>query len=209
MEDHDVLSQALAVALGNVEIDAAVATELDAFSVLEQVRHMSPSVTLLDLHLGVHGTSHGRITDLVEAGTRVVVLTASEDRDSVAEALRNGAAAFVQKSEPFDRLVAVIRDVAGGTEMPASHRAEMIDELRAHERERHPLLERFRSLSSRETEVLGQLIAGLTPAEIAETQFVALSTVRSQQKSIYRKLGVNTQLAAVALARRAGWAPSS
>lgn len=42
-------------------------------------------------------------------------------------------------------------------------------------------------------------------AEIARSQYVALSTVRSYVKSVLRKLGVNSQLAAVALARDAGW----
>jgi DNA-binding CsgD family transcriptional regulator len=34
---------------------------------------------------------------------------------------------------------------------------------------------------------------------------VSISTVRSQIKSILQKLGVNSQLAAVAMARQAGW----
>ena len=45
--------------------------------------------------------------------------------------------------------------------------------------------------------------------EIANAAFVSISTVRSQIKAILQKLGVNSQLAAVALARRAGWSLDS
>ncbi len=205
VEDHDVLSQALAVALRNVGIDVIVAADLERETLLAEVTVVRPDVVLLDLHLGVHGTSHGMVADMVSLGSSVIVLTASEDLHSVAEAIREGASTFVHKSEPFDRLVQVIRDVAAGQGMPATHRDELVKELRRHDRQQHPLLERFRNLSAREQSVLEHLVVGRAPVEIAKTQFVAVSTVRSQQKAIYRKLGVNSQLAAVALARRAGW----
>ena len=45
--------------------------------------------------------------------------------------------------------------------------------------------------------------------EIAQAAFVSISTVRSQIKAILQKLGVSSQLAAVALARRADWSLDS
>jgi two-component system nitrate/nitrite response regulator NarL len=41
--------------------------------------------------------------------------------------------------------------------------------------------------------------------EIAASTFVSLATVRSHIRAILQKLGVNSQLAAVAAASRAGW----
>lgn len=207
VEDHDVLSQALAVALRNVGIDVTVAADLEREALLAEIAVVGPDVVLLDLHLGVHGMSHELIADLVSLCCSVIVLTASEDRHSLAEAIREGASTYVHKSEPFDRLVQVIRDVGAGHGMVADNLDELVEELRRHDREQHPLLERFRTLSAREQSVLGLLIAGRNPTEIAESQYVAVSTIRSQQKAIYRKLGVNSQLAAVALARRASWTP--
>jgi DNA-binding CsgD family transcriptional regulator len=52
---------------------------------------------------------------------------------------------------------------------------------------------------------LGELMEGHCAEEIANAAFVSISTVRSQIKAILHKLGVNSQLAAVALARRNGW----
>jgi DNA-binding NarL/FixJ family response regulator len=41
--------------------------------------------------------------------------------------------------------------------------------------------------------------------EVAQEAFVSEATVRTHVKSILAKLGVSSQLAAVALARDAGW----
>lgn len=207
VDDHEVLSQSLAVALRAAGIEATVATDLRREGLLAEVSSDRPDLILLDLDLGAHGSGNDLIEALAGAGAAVVLLTASDDRQAVATALARGAAAYIHKSAPFDRLAATLRDVADGRGMGSTERRELLDELDRRARQLHPLASRFERLTAKEREVLGRLMAGSSPAEIAASQFVAVSTVRSQQKSIYRKLGVNSQLAAVALARRAGWSP--
>ncbi|MGB9113010.1 MAG: helix-turn-helix transcriptional regulator [Acidimicrobiales bacterium] len=68
-------------------------------------------------------------------------------------------------------------------------------------------LEVFEQLSPREQKVLFAIMNGATAQEICKQDFVSLSTVRSQIHSIFSKLGVSTQLAAVILAYRSGWVP--
>lgn len=63
----------------------------------------------------------------------------------------------------------------------------------------------FDRLSARERQVLSALMRGETAGEISRQSFVSLTTVRSQIRSILIKLGVSSQLAAVALAYRSGW----
>ncbi len=65
----------------------------------------------------------------------------------------------------------------------------------------------FRALSPREQAVLAGLLAGDSAETIAHRSYVSLATVRSQIRAVLLKLGVNSQLAAVALAREAGWEP--
>jgi two-component system nitrate/nitrite response regulator NarL len=67
--------------------------------------------------------------------------------------------------------------------------------------------EAFAILTPREQRVLAELMEGHTADQIAKESWVSVSTVRSQIKSILHKLGVNSQLAAVAMAWRAGWRP--
>lgn len=56
--------------------------------------------------------------------------------------------------------------------------------------------------------MLASLVDGLSAEEIAEEHFVALTTIRSQIRGILQKLGVRSQLAAVAMANRACWTPA-
>jgi len=65
-------------------------------------------------------------------------------------------------------------------------------------------IERYSSLSKAEGEVLDMLCDELSVAKIAEARFVAIGTVRTQVQAILRKLGVNSQAQAVALAYREG-----
>ena len=68
-----------------------------------------------------------------------------------------------------------------------------------------PRTQLFDVLTDREQVVLAELMEGHCAEEIANAAFVSISTIRSQIKAILQKLGVNSQLAAVAMARRAGW----
>jgi two-component system nitrate/nitrite response regulator NarL len=81
---------------------------------------------------------------------------------------------------------------------PADERLELEaawQEMRA----RHDdVAERLSRLTPREREVLRLMYAGSSVASIAEMFEVAPATVRSQVKSVLRKLDVNSQLAAVA-----------
>ena len=60
-------------------------------------------------------------------------------------------------------------------------------------------------LTRREREVLDGLVSGLSPAAIAERDFVSVITVRNQVQAILTKLNVHSQLEAVATVHRYGW----
>lgn len=63
-------------------------------------------------------------------------------------------------------------------------------------------------LSSRELAVLGELVSTGSASLIAERQFVSVNTVKSQLRSIYRKLGVSDRASALDAARVQGLVPS-
>ena len=79
-----------------------------------------------------------------------------------------------------------------------------MSELRAHRSQEGERLAPFSRLTVRECEVLQDLIEGKNAERIANDSFVSVATVRSHIKSLLAKLGVNSQLAAVAAAQRAG-----
>lgn len=68
--------------------------------------------------------------------------------------------------------------------------------------------DRLGRLSRREADVLIALTHGQSPQEIADAQYVSITTVRTQLQGIRTKLEVGSLHAAVALAFRAGWVTS-
>jgi DNA-binding NarL/FixJ family response regulator len=124
----------------------------------------------------------------------------------LAACLEAGADGVFDKSRPLDDLVAVLHDAAlGRTVLRPEARDELLGELRRQRSEHEERLAPFRQLTSREEEVLKAICDGLSAEAIAAQQFVSVATVRSHIKSVLNKLGVNSQLAAVALVRRSGW----
>lgn len=161
-----------------------------------------PACILIDAHLH-YGDGGGirLIPQLVSTGAYVVMLTAERRRVVLAECLDSGAAGWISLDADLDEVDSTLRSVVAGRPIISRvQRAELLDLLR---RERsaacaaHAMFER---LTPREVLVLVSLADGLTADEIARENFVSVATVRSQIRAVLQKLGVRSQLAAVAIA---------
>lgn len=206
VDDHELLGQILVEALHGEGIEAEACSGPDADAVNAAVARFAPTIVLLDLDLGQLGHGRDLIPGLIEAGATVVVLTGNRDRIVHAECLAAGAAGVLGKSEPFDRVLGAIGAVARhGTAVSPDDRHALLTELRMKRLEERTRMEPFERLTRREREVLRALANGQRAAEIAERSYVSVETVRSQIRAILVKLNATSQLAAVAMARRAGW----
>lgn len=209
VEDHELLAQSLAFALRADGLEVQQLGVPDPESVLEQAEAFAADLVLLDLELGQGvGSGVSLIEPLRERGARVVMLTGVTDEVRLAECVEAGAVGIVRKSEPFDRLVGIVQDAAAGRPLlEPQQRDELMGALRRHRADEHARLEAFERLTKREAQVLGAIMDGQSAEQIAATWVVSLATVRSQIRAVLQKLQVNSQLAAVALARKAGWTP--
>jgi DNA-binding NarL/FixJ family response regulator len=207
VDDHRVLTQALALALRLEGFeDVAVAEDFTTQGVLDAAEKAKADVVILDLHLGGSASGVALIAPLVAWGAQVLVLTAEQAPHLLAECLEAGAAGLFDKVQPFDHLAHLIRDAAHGrTTLEPESRDRLVAALRQHRARETVRLEGFSRLTARENDVLRLLLDGCTAEEIAVAQSVAMSTVRGHIRLILQKLGVNSQLAAVVLAHRAGW----
>ena len=123
----------------------------------------------------------------------VVVLTASGTEENLLAAIRGGAAGYLLKSEPPERIVEFLRGVGHGEAALSGEVARrLLEEVRAGGSRGVPD-QIAASLSAREVEVLLLLDEHLGTEEIAARLYISEHTVRSHVKSLLRKLGVSSR----------------
>lgn len=142
--------------------------------------------------------------DLV-AGTpaRCVVLTRRPAGPAWGALLAAGTAAVLPADGSLEHMTTVVsRIVEGEPVMDEDRRVELVSAWEEKRAENELLSARVALLSPRERQVLALLSEGCKVVDIATLLGVAETTVRSQIKSIRRKLGVDSQLRAVAMLHR-------
>jgi len=161
-----------------------------------------PDLVLMDLRPFNVESGSTIVRRVQSSGCPVCVIDYAEDGERPSAWLRAGSSAVVCEDEPFDQLFQTITRLIRISPPLAVSQAPPEP---ADARRRGSRLELFSRLTEREQVVLSELLEGHCAEDIANASFVSISTVRSQIKAILQKLGVNSQLAAVAMARRAGW----
>ncbi|MDU7588952.1 MAG: response regulator [Acidovorax sp.] len=206
IDDHTLLRRGL-VALLSQQPDLRVVGEAgDAAEALRLLPTLRPDVILLDNHLpGVRGVD--AIAGLREAsqGSRVLMLTVSEDGQDLAAALRNGAQGYLLKTIDGDLLAQAIRRAARGEPVVSP---EMMGKLVAAFQSQgaptpEPLPEEEEPasvLSPREEDVLREIARGLSNKEIARALDIAETTVKIHVQHILRKLGLSSRVQAAVYA---------
>jgi DNA-binding NarL/FixJ family response regulator len=206
VDDHRLVGESLQAALKIRGFRVDLSDCATGTGVLDEAVRIRPSVVLLDLDLAQAGRGDELISPLVSMGSTVLVLTGTIDPIRTAECLEQGAAGVLSKAGSITEIVDTVRRaMAGEVVTSRAMRARYAAELDQHRREERARLAPLETLSPQERRVLGCIVDGCPAEEIAHHLTVSLNTVRTQIRSILRKLGVNSQLAAVALASQAGW----
>ena len=170
-------------------------------------KNLQPQVVLMDLRMPVLGGVEAtrRIREM-NPDCRVIVLTTFEDDEEVFEALRAGAAGYLLKDVPSEKLMEAIRATARGESfLQPSIAAKVVAEFNRLSGTRPPAgLKLVEPLSQRECEVLRQLAGGKSNKEIAATLHLAEGTVKNHMTNVLGKLGVMDRTQAALKARELG-----
>jgi len=201
-EDHPIFREGIAEALGAAPDFEVVAQAESGEAALEMAYRLQPDMVLLDISMpGMGGIAAAREIAASAPGVRIMMLTVSENHDSLLTALKAGAHGYVLKGVSASELRAITRRVAGGEAyVPPALAAEMLTEL-SHPHPPDSLAE----LTARETDVLKLLAQGLTNREIGEQMHLAEKTIKHHMTSILQKLHVRsrTEAALIAMQHRA------
>ncbi|MCG6989158.1 MAG: response regulator transcription factor [Gemmatimonadetes bacterium] len=163
--------------------------------------HYVPEVIICDVGLpGMSGIELVERLRPIASGTKVVMMTVHEEKEKIHSALTAGASGYLTKPPSADELIGAIRDVMNGGAAMSPRVARKVLEIFA---QQHVSPYNYQ-LTAREQDVLEELVAGKTKKRIARDLSLSVCTVDTHLRSVYAKLHVNTQTAAVAKAFREG-----
>src|SRR5712664_1685549 len=197
-DDHPIVRDGLAKLLSLEEDVVVVGEASDGCEVLDKVQELDPDVLLLDLRMpNLGGLSALQALQQTNKRTRVIVLTASEDKNEFVQAMKLGCSGIVLKQTAPELIVKSIRKVHGGEIWLDSHTtAAVMRQFAApgdviggngKTRERSPL-------SQREREIVQLVAQGYKNKEMAEKMFISEQTVKNHLHNIFDKLGVSDRL---------------
>jgi len=195
VDDHPLTREALASLLtaNDFEVVAQAAGGAEAIELAAALR---PDLVVLDLTMpdmsGLEALP--RLRDAVPRA-EIVVLTASEDDANLMGAIRGGAAGYLLKSEPPERIVAFLRGVSDGdVALSGAVARRLLEQVREGGHRADAVPESIAAaLSARELEVLLLLDQHLGTEEIAQRLIISEHTVRSHVKNLLAKLGVSSR----------------
>jgi DNA-binding NarL/FixJ family response regulator len=200
-DDHPIVRDGLKKLLGLEDDIKVVGEASDGRELLDVVQRENPDVVVLDLRMpNMDGLATLQRLQGIEPKPKVIVLTASEDKNEFVQAMKLGCSGIVLKQTAPELIVKSIRKVSAGEIWLDSHTTAAV--MRQFSsgpevlggtapaprgRERSPL-------SQREREIVTLVAQGYKNREMAEKMFISEQTVKNHLHNIFDKLGVSDRL---------------
>src|SRR6266545_7812651 len=193
IDDQAVVRQGFVSLINTVADMEVVAEGVNGQQAIELFRQHRPDITLMELRMPVlSGVEAIAGIRREYPGARIIVLTTYDGDEDIYRSLQAGAQGYLLKDMFFEELEDAIRKVhAGSRRIPAQVAARLAERMGGSD------------LTSRELEVLEQIVAGNSNREIGRLLNISEATVKSHINNILSKLGVTdrTQAATTALQR--------
>lgn len=219
VDDHPMVREGLVTMLGScdeIEIAGSCSNSEEAQHL---ARTLGPDVILMDIKMkGVNGIDTARqiLSDL--PAIKIIFLTVFEDAESIRLALQSGASGYLLKHITQEKLMDTIIRVSKGEtiiDQAVFHQivndytrltkkiSETNDTVKSSNNEAD-LTDQEVILTPREQEVLYHLSRGFSNKEISTATNLAVDTVKTHLRNIFRKLGVKNRTQAISRATKMG-----
>jgi two-component system, NarL family, nitrate/nitrite response regulator NarL len=191
IDDHPLFREGVVNMLKNAGEFDVVGAGAGASDALKIAREKTPNVVLLDVNIAGGGIEAASELIRVQPTIRVIMLTASEDEQHVASALKAGVSGYLLKGSSGQEVVEAVRSIARGESYIAPNLA-----ARLLSRKNERVAEAEYDLTSREKEVFASLARGMSNKEIARTFNCTERTVKHHMTNIMQKLNVRNRVQA-------------
>jgi len=211
-EDQALVRRGAALLLAMEPDMEVVGQACNGVEAVELTQLLRPDVVLMDLHMPLKGgVAATREITRALPGTQVLVLTTLDDDETVFEAVRAGAHAYLLKDAAEDELLETIRALRHGESrltpqiarkvMDQFRRlAEDTSSARAHEPAAPSLI--TEALNDKEEKILERIAEGMSNRQIGAALFLAEGTVKNYVSRIMEKLHANTRTELAILTRK-------
>ncbi len=195
VDDHPIWRDAVARDLEDSGF-TVVATADGVAAAGRRAAVVKPQVVVMDMRLSDGSGVEATIGVLaVSPASRVLVLSASDERDDVLEAVKAGATGYLVKSASKTELADAVRATGEGRAVFTPGLAGLV--LGEHRRmAKAPGADPAAGLTERETEILRYVAKGLTAKQIAERLTLSHRTVENHVQATFRKLQVANRVEA-------------
>jgi DNA-binding NarL/FixJ family response regulator len=206
-DDHPVVRAGLRAVLEGESDFAVLGEAVNGLQAIHLTESLAPDVLVLDIVMpDVDGLEVVRRVRKSAPKTRVVMLSIHANESYAAQALRNGASAYVVKNAPTQFLMDAIRVAAAGKvyfSPPLSKKTIQSYLEKAQESQHDP----FALLTTQERVILQLTVHGMTSAEIGSRLYISSRTVETHRAHIAKKLGLRTQAELIHFALQNGMLP--
>lgn len=160
---------------------------------IKEIELLRPDVVLMDIDMpSMSGIEAVKLLRTKFPALPVLMLTGFEDDEKVFDSICAGANGYVLKNANMESLIRYISEVhSGGAPMTPVIARKVLNQFSKLQPAK-AIHDEFKSLSSREKDVLNLLVKGKSYKMIAEELFISFETVHSHIQKIYRKLQVSS-----------------
>ena len=200
VDDHSMVRAGLQQLLASTSDIDVVGLAVNGAEAVELAGHLGPDVVLMDLQMPVmDGVAATAALREAHPEMAVVIVTSFSDRDRIVGAIDAGAVGYLLKDASPDEILAGVRAAARGESPLHPRAARELLSARAETPSRGNV-----DLTTRETEVLGLVRAGLSNKQIARRLGITERTVKAHLTSCFQRIGVLDRTQAAVWAERNG-----
>ncbi|MGR3810772.1 response regulator [Jiulongibacter sp. NS-SX5] len=196
VDDHELVLEGLATLLSDIEGIKVVGKSTKGEEVLKNYGRLQPDIIISDLMMpGLDGFQLLKEIKAKKPDQKIMVLSMSEDENSVNRAISLGADGYILKNEKKVIFESALHAVLEGGKFfsPNAMKAYIGKSSVAH------------PLTQREIEIATQIASGKSNAEVGEILNISVQTVATHRKNIYRKLDLTNTASLVNYAISQGW----